>query len=521
MKKQLFNILAVSALFTAVSSCDKGFEQVNQNPVLATSLDPGYLFSNAQFGTAIQSLNYQSEIVQQIVTPFTGVLEGGNHNIIYDPNTSQTFNLLYTGSTSNGVGAGPVKLLADVINQTSTNASRTNLYNMARIWRAFVFQILVDTYGDVPYTEAAKAYLQSINLPQYTDQKVIYDDLIKEVSEATKALDATKPTESGDLFYKGSIAQWKRLGNSLLLRIAMRYTKIDVNKAKQYAVAATDPANGGVMQSNADNAYLSFSSTFNNPNANSFQGTEKQNYYLGKPFVDYLKSTGDPRLAFIAVKYANPAGNISPLTVGTEDTTLADQDGMPYGYNESTISTAPGYPGKIGAAFKYSQLNRRTVAKTDAAEFFITYAQTQLLLAEAAFRGFISGTPATFYNAGVRAHMDQMKQFDASAVISTAAQDAYLSSNPYNPARALEMINTQYWIASFLNGAEAWANFRRSGYPALTPNPYPAVDAAVKGDFVHRLVYPVREQSVNTQHYNEAMARMGADNLATRIFWDK
>lgn len=521
MKKQLIYILAFAGLIFSTSSCDKGFEQVNQNPVLATSLDPGYLFSNAQFGSAILTLHYQSEIVQQIITPYTGVLEGGNHNIVYDPNTNQIFNLLYTGSTTNGIGAGPVKLLTDVINQTKTNTARVNLYNMARIWKAYVFEVLVDTYGDVPYTEAAKGFLDGTYLPKYDDQKVIYDDLLKEVSEATKALDASKATEAGDLFYKGNIAQWKKLGNSLLLRIAMRYTKVDAAKAKQYAAVATDPANGGVMQTNADNAYLSFNSTFNHPNANTFQGTEKQNYYLGQPFVDYLKTTSDPRLAFIAVKYANPAGNISPSTVGTEDTNPANQNGMPYGYNESNINTAPGYPGKTGAAFNYSQLNRRTFAKIDAPEFFITSSQTQLLMAEAAFRGYITGDAAALYNAGVRLHMDQFKQVDASAVITTAQQDAYLLTNPYNAAKALELINTQYWISSFLNGSEVWANFRRSGFPALTPNSYASADAAVKGGFVRRLVYPVREKSVNTENYNAAVARMGADNLATRIFWDK
>jgi hypothetical protein len=519
MTKQLFNILASSIFIFTFSSCDKGFEEVNRNPVLATTLDPGYLFSNAQFGSAIQTINYQSQIVQQINTPYTGVLEGGNHNIVYDPNTSQLFNLLYTGSTSGGAGAGPVKLLTDVINKTKDNTARSNLYNMARIWKAYVFQLLVDTYGDVPYTKAGLGFIESIYLPAYDDQQLIYNDLLKEVSEATKALDAAKPTEAGDLFYKGNITQWKRLGNSLLLRIAMRYTKVDLNKAKQYVLVATDPANGGVMQSNADNAFISFNSTFNSPNANTFQGTERANYYLGKPFVDYLKSKNDPRLAFIAVKYAVPANPLA--TAGAEDTNPANQEGMPYGYNESTISTAPNYPGKTGAAFKYSQLNRRTVAKIDAPEFFITYAQTQLLLAEAAFRSFITGSAQTYYEAGVRGHMDQLKQFDASAVIPTTAQDAYLIANPFNPATALEQINTQYWIASFLNGSEAWANFRRSGFPVLTPNPYPAADAAVQGGFIRRLVYPVREQSVNAENYQAAIKRMGADNLATRVFWDK
>jgi hypothetical protein len=273
------------------------------------------------------------------------------------------------------------------------------------------------------------------------------------------------------------------------------------------------------MTSNADNAIIAFNSAFNHPSSNSYQGTEKGNYYLGKPFVDYLLTTSDPRLNVISVKYQFPANALA--SVGTEDVIPADQQGMPFGYNESSIVNDPLYPGKSGAAWKYSQLNRRTVAKIDIPEFFITYAQTQLLLAEAVQRGWTTGSAAGFYNAGVKAHMDQMKQYDVLATIPPASQDAYLTANPFNPATALQQINTQYWIASFQNGSEAWANFRRSGFPTLAPNTYPSADPAVAGGFIHRLVYPVREKSVNTANYNEAVARMGADNLATRVFWDK
>jgi Starch-binding associating with outer membrane len=378
---------------------------------------------------------------------------------------------------------------------------------------------LVDTYGDVPYSEAGKAFLDKTYLPKYDDQKQIYDDLLKEVSEATNALDASKRTEAGDFFYAGNIAKWKRLGNSILLRIAMRFSKADGNKAKQYVLQAIDPARGGVMQSNTDNAFISFSSTFNHPNGNTFQGTERANFYLAKPFVDSLKNNNDPRLAFIAVKYATPANPLA--TAGPADTNPTNQEGMPLGYNENTIVSAPGYPGKIGAAYKYSQLNRTTVAKIESPEFYITHAQTQLLLAEAAQRTWISGSPAAFYEAGVRAHMEQLKQFDASANILVAAQDAYLLAHPYNPLLALNQINTQYWIASFLNGIEGWANFRRSGFPALAVNTYPQADPSVAGIFIRRLQYPVREKSVNTGNYSAAVARQGADNMATRLFWDK
>src|SRR4051794_3446908 len=116
--KNKFVVLAFAGSLFLSTGCDKGFEDVNKNPVLSTTIDPVYLFSNAQFSSAVVTYNYQSEIVQQIITPYTGVLEGGNHNIVYDPNANTLYNAMYTG---------PVKYLTDIINQTKTDEKRSNL----------------------------------------------------------------------------------------------------------------------------------------------------------------------------------------------------------------------------------------------------------------------------------------------------------------------------------------------------------------------------------------------------------
>ncbi|MGZ3757239.1 MAG: SusD/RagB family nutrient-binding outer membrane lipoprotein [Mucilaginibacter sp.] len=506
--KKIYIYLLATVLLTGANSCDKGFKELNVNPNSPTTLDPVYLFSNAQLNSAVITYYYQMQIVQQIIHPYTGNSSGANENVMNDSNSNVDFNSFYSG---------PVVYLADVINQTKGSATRSNLYNMARIWRAYVFMFLVDTYGDVPYTQAGLAASQSVNLPVYDHQQAIYTDILNELSTATPALDATKQIETSDLFYQGNITEWKKLGYSLLLRAAMRLTKSDPATAQKYALIA---ANGGVMTTNADDAYVQFNSTFNSPTGGWLQSTEKANVYVAKPFVDYLQSTNDPRLAVIAVKYAIPSNALG--STGAEDTTPADQIGMPFGYDQTNINTAPGFPGTVGASFKYSQINRRTLGKITSPEFFVTAAQTQLLLAEAAQRGWITtGSAAAYYNAGVVAAMDQMAIYDATATISTANEASYLASNPFNPATALQQINTQYWVASFLNGGEAFANFRRSGYPLLTPNPYPGADASVKGGFIHRLPYPVREQSVNAANYAAAVADMGPDNLATHVFWDK
>ena len=514
--KKIHSFPFLIALLLSVSSCDKNFVEINTNPILATTLDPVYQFSNSQQASAIASYHYQGEIVQQIITPFGGVLEGGNRNTVNEVNSIPTFNTLYTV---------PIRNLTDIINKLKDNTDRSNLYNMARISKAYCYEVLVDTYGDVPYSEAGKGFLNSAYLPKYDDQKVIYEDLLKEYKEATDGLTEGKDIVGGDLFFEGDISKWKKLGNSLLLRAGMRYTKIDEAKAKAAVATATDPSRGGVMVSNNDNAYIQFNAIQTNSTSAALLGSERANYYVGKPFVDFLKSNNDPRLAYIAVKYQNPSNPLE--TAGTADTDPANQQGMPYGYDENSIATAPGFPGKNGSAFNYSQLNRSTVAALTAPEFMVTFAQTQLLLAEASVRGYIAtGTAKDYYETGIKGNMGQMALYNGSPDITLQQQDAYLQEPGivFDPANALKQINEQYWAASFHNWGEAWANFRRSGYPQLSPINYqgedPSVATSDAGGFIHRLPYPLREKSVNATNVSEATARMGGDNLGVRIFWD-
>jgi len=186
------------------------------------------------------------------------------------------------------------------------------------------------------------------------------------------------------------------------------------------------------------------------------------------------------------------------------------------GYNDVTISATFAQNG-VASLWDYSQVNLNTVLRLDAPEFHITYGQVQLLLAEAATRGWVTGTAADYFTRGVRAALEQMAQY--SSPLSEAAIKTYLDANPLVASRALEQINTQYWIATFLDGNESWANFRRSGFPALKKNPYPGSE--LKGDFIRRLIYPDSEIVVNSGNLNEAIKRQGPNTLDTRVWWDK
>ena len=506
--KKLFNYTLLFFLTIFGAACDKNLSDLNVNKTSPTAIDPVFQLNNAVINMSYpgSTLNYEIGIVQHIVTPNSGVLTGANYNQDNRANTQVNWQTYYRNVIRN---------TKDIITRTKDNPDRSNLMNMARILQAFAFMVLTDTYGDIPYTQGGAGYSDQIFFPVYDSQETIYTDLIKELTEASAALSTTGKIETGEVLYNGNIAQWKKFGYSLLLRAGMRLSKVDPGKAQQIANTAFQ---GGVILTNADNAVMRHDANYTQPIGNTLNSTEAANYYLTEPFVNYLKNTNDPRLSSIAIRYVG-AKSGPEQTPAIGSTLPADQIGMPLGYDNGTIAAVAASKG-LASFYDFSQVDRRRMVKTFAPVFFVTAAQTRLLLAEAIHRGWITtGTAQTYYDAGVRAHMEQLSSYDPGSAVPAGSIQPYLDANPFNAATALQQINTQYWIASFLNGPEAWANYRRSGYPQLTPNPYPGKDIA--GDFINRLTYPNSEISVNTENLNAAVARMGPDNLDTRVWWDK
>lgn len=507
MKKLLQYKLILFTFLLLIYSCDAGFDDLNENKVSPTAINPTFLLNNAVINTSsdFNTLVYEIGIVQQIISPNSGVLTGANYNQDNRNATQGIWQRYYRSVVRNAV---------DVIAQTKDQPTRSNLYNMARIMRAYALMVLTDTYGDVPYIDAGKGFTEQVLFPKYDTQQSIYPDIIKELTEATAALDASKAIEVADVLYSGNITRWKKFGNSLLLRAGMRLSKVDAAQAQQTVQKAFQ---GGVMDANADNAVVRHDANYTNPVSGTLNSTEANNFYLTEPFVNYLKSTNDPRLASIAVRYVG-AKSGPEQTAAKASTDPSVQIGMPLGYDNNGIAQVAASKG-LASFYDFTQLDRTRMGKLTAPFFIVTAAETQLLLAEAAQRGWVSGNAADYYNKGVRLHMEQLVAYGDNVAVPAAAIDTYLAANPFDGSKALEQINTQYWIAAFLNGPEAFANFRRSGFPKLTPNPFPGKD--ISGDFIHRLTYPNSEISVNSANVQEAISRMGADNLDTRVWWDK
>ncbi len=511
--KKIFRYSCLMIVVLFVASCDKGLEDLNKNKTSPTSVDPVFLLNNAVINAShpVKTLVFDIGVVQQMVTPNGGVLAGANFNQdSRDVTTPPVWAVYYQNV---------IKYTYDVIVNTKNVPARSNLYNMARIFQAFSFMILTDEYGDIPFTEAGTGYSSQVFLPKYDAQQGIYSKIIQELTEASAALTPAGTVESSDVLYSGDITKWRKFGYSLLLRAGMRLSKADAAKAQATVAAAST---GGVITSNADNAYIRHDANYNQPIGATLNGSEAANFYLAKPFVDQLKNTSDPRLSSIAIRYVGATSG-NGQTVAAGSTNPAQQIGMPMGKDNGTIvaqATADG----LASFYDYSQADRRRILKTTSPVFLVTAAQTNLLLAEARFRGWITtGTAAQYFSDGIAAHMDQMVTYDVNAAVPAAARDTYIAANPLGAGTELQQINTQYWIASFLNGPEAFANFRRSGFPVLTPNPYgqPNNPDVPTGTFIRRLTYPTSELSVNTTNVNAAIASQGADKLSTKIWWDK
>lgn len=432
-------------------------------------------------------------------------------------------------------------------------------WNIARVMRVYAFSKMTDLYGDIPYSQAGRPGQYSY--PEYDTQEAIYKSMLAELDEAQANLGSgTANMKSQDIYFQGDAASWKRFANSLMLRLAMRLVKVDESTAKSYTAKAV--ANG-LITATSQNVKLDHpGGVTTNDSAEPFakiNAHEDKEFFMSKTFIDILANSADPRLSLIATVCENPDISVqsSSYEYGNSDPSI--QQGLPSGgysngpsspyfigqvddrFDASEGNIYHDKPGDAGVHFKsrFSVPNRYTYSDPEAPTFIVTYAQTQLLLAEAAIRGYVSGDAASYFEAGIRAAMEQFSQFPskgASTLIDTYltadAVDKYVAAQKEEFAKAstdgkLEKINVQYWINSFGDEYEAFANWRRSGYPTLEASPFCSGTAKADGNSAskgipRRFRYPTSEDQINTTNYQAAVSRLsGGDRFDSRVWWDK
>ncbi len=529
--KKTFLYIALASVLMAPACSEDHLDEVNTNPnaANASQFNPNFLLTDAQLifsNTGYAQLLYQATGIQALASTYN--YYGNGDKYVNAGNFTD-----YQGRIFNdGYTALSRLQQAELIANTQNPERFKNVIAISNIMRVLIFQRITDTYGDIPYTEALKA-AEGVTAPKYDKQQDIYNDLLPKLEAAINSLDEAAPKPTGDLFYAGDIAKWKKFGYSLMVRVAMRLTKIDPAKAQTWTEKA---AAAGTLTSYTDNARV-ITDVANGDTQNSTTNAlltpdDFREVRWSKTLIDYLRAQKDPRLGVIGeIPQPGAVNNANQSLTG--NTNPAVQVGLPNGYDLSggvfDIRNHPNYPGPTGAGSDIAQLGNysrprvNVYMKRNGPNFVLTYAETEFLLAEAASRGWnVGATAAEHYANGLRGAMQSLSQLDAAATISDAAISAYVTANPLGTENPLKQINEQYWVetATTFNFIEGWFNWRRSGYPELTPVSYPG--NVTNATIPRRMIYPASEISNNPAGLQSGVASLqGGDLLTSRVWWDK
>lgn len=538
MNKHINKIFTALLLIIFLAGC-KDFEELNTNPTKSAVVNPNAQLSYVQLlswgdWTMNEPFNSYSGSFVQLVQGDYNVTNWGGQYRRSNTLMAQTWNRIY------GVA---IKNLVDVINYTEDKPLYQNVRAVSRIFKVYYFMLLTDTFGDVPYFDAGKGYTDLIVTPAYDKQELIYHDFLKELKEAEAALTSDGGSISGDLVYKGDIQKWKRFANSLRLRLAMRLTKVDPALAEQEVTDVAASPSGFLGTS--DNALVTYMD-LNDWDSNEFRRNALSQIWHGRetyptPFIcstfwNYLKNTNDPRLLVYCRSYdetASAANN--PFNrVDLTDEIVAKQGLSKFQPCNPGFFWYNAWPGGYWSTLTNKwqdkacrpQVNNAFL-RGNAPGVLLTYAEVQLLLAEAKVRWASaipgSATAETYYKNGVTAAMQLLAQYNTTP-ITTAAINGYFSAHPF-PAAAesrLQTINEQLWILHFNNPAEAYANWRRSGYPRLKSSAEYGAITIESSTIPRRLNYPFTEASYNKAAYDAALAAMGGtDDWNKPVWWDK
>jgi hypothetical protein len=393
-----------------------------------------------------------------------------------------------------GFYAGPLEDFQKIIEQ-GTETNTPNWTAIGTILQQWTFQIVTDTWGDVPYSQALTA--EANTNPKYDAQKDIYYGMLAKLTTASGMIQPSGTTFGAeDEIYGGDAVKWRKFANSLRMRMAMRISNVDPVKAKTEFLAAYN-APGGVFSSNADNAELHYTGSVpsDNPIYAVFHEGQRYDQAMSATTVDTLKRLNDPRLAV----YADPAPN--GCTGG------GDYCGWK---NGSTTGPASDFNAisPIGHLFKEVPNKPSTM---------MTYSEVLFLEAEAAAKGWIAADAATLYRAAITASMQQYG-IDATATATYLAQ-------PSVAYTGMRSIWVQKWISLFGNGPEQFAEIRRSAFLNGANVEYiPFLTAAQRSSqkrVPFRVPYPSSEQATNHDMVLAAIAANGGSTLYDhRVWWN-
>ncbi len=522
MKSIILKISLSLFLLLLVQSCsDESLAELNIDKNSANDIDMAFLLSTAtlriggEYENTRAPMLYAATMIQHIAS-----------NAGYFSGDKYFYNAQYSGAYMESHYTNVIRLLAEIHEKTKDDPAQANLNAMAAILKAFDLHRMTDIYGDVPYIQAGRGlYDEASWFPAYDNQKIVYEQIIQDVKAARDTLSASgRNLGNQDVIYGGNVDNWKKFANALLMRVGMRMQKVDEAMAR---AVVSEAFASGTFSSNADNATIKYLSGPQGINRNGLNdGYWGNNKYsrdckLSKTFIDWMIANNDPRLMIVSGGTGNPD---NPSTWNTDP---AAQRGLPNGFTTDELQAALSpddraiWDSYSTGRWMFSMINLKTVDWEDP-YYLISYAETQFIAAEAALRGWISGDAESFFNAGVTGAIQAWTAFEPSFARSDADITEYISNRAFGAASnddKLRLIGEEFWAATWLNDLESWANWRRTGFPALTPTQHPNRWKSID-QIPRRLIYWEAEAGNNPTNLNAAITRMGGDEFTTRMWWD-
>ena len=502
--KMLFNKKIITAGLAGLlfASCSKDFEEINTNPNNAPTALPQQLLAPALVNTMtynlIRNRNFNNELMQ--VTVDQSDAEGRVFRYDYRPNFSDyLYNGLYSELTN----------FKDIYKTANEPLGYNSSYRgISLICQSWVYSILTDTYGDVPYSQSNLARDSAIFEPRFDRQKDIYLDMFQKLEQANALLDSNRAiSASSDPVFNGNISRWRKFGNSLYLRLLLRVSgKAEVSAqavAKIKDIVETNAAKYPIMTNNDESAILRWtgSGPYTSPLNNGVREQDFRAPSIASFFIDNLVIWNDPRI------------DIAQGSSGINRWAIAP-------YLGSFVGVQSGYlPGSepVKKAYFYSNTSARSLQTEAMTGMMMNYAEVQFILCEAAVKGWITGSAENYYKAGVLNSIKLWVPAWATPI------DTYLIAGDitWDPAgttdQKMEQLHLQKYYALFLTDMQQWFEYRRTGHPVLPIGP--GVENG--GVMPARMVYPVYVQSTNPTNYQLAVAAQGPDIISTQVWWQK
>ncbi len=503
--KKIIHTLNGIALFIGITlcSCTKNFTEINTDPNNTPHVLPQQLLAPALVNTLtanmIRNRNFNNELMQ--VTVDMNDAEGRVFRYDYRATWADyLYNSWYAQLTN----------FKDLYKAASQQVSYNKSYmGISLICQSWIYSMLTDTYGDLPYFQSNQAKDSSIFEPHFDVQKDIYLDIFKKLEDANNLLkDGTKIEANSDPVYYGDVARWRKFGNSLYLRLLLRISgKAEVSQdciAKIKQMVDTNASNYPIMASNDESAILRWTGTgaYVSPFVPNIRQQDFSSPAIATFFIEHLVAWNDPRID-IPTWGSNGVNRwgIAPYS--------GAYLGVPSGY-------APG-DNPVKKSYFYNGTSTTSLQTEPLTGMMMNYAELKFILAEAAVKGWISGSAAGYYNDGALSSITlwlpswkvPINDFLTAADIEWN-EDATLDQK-------MERIHLQKYYALFLTDMQQWFEYRRTGHPLLPKGP----GLKNNGIMPARMTYPVYVQSTNPTNYKAAVAAQGADVISTQVWWQK